>query len=585
MHPVLLSLANIIAGVRMKATARTFGLAGYVPTPTWLNVTKEVASVLTARLYHVCIDIITKNLKAAEKHGARMSDPAGNIRICHTPLVSWICDLPEQRMQACVLNNQSPVTLATLEQFGDPDPKLHRTRYHTMDLIRQALKETDPAFIPQYIKTCQPLGLNGVHQPFWRDWGRACPSQFLTPDALHQLHKFFFDHTLKWVINIIGGDELDRRISALQPRVGVRHWANGISKLKQCTGREHRELERILIVAAAGAVDRDIPQTLPALRAIVDFIFQAQGLLLYEEHLHSLSEALREFHINKNAIIMAGGRRGKKGLIGHFNIPKLEAMQWLVRSARLMGAPYQYTSDITERCHCTHCKRPFRSSSKKNFHEQCCRYMDRDEKIKHFGLFTSLLSNGSSLTNEMILEAQEMRSHYPEAVWLSHALPKGDRAAASKLVKSSLFDKVHARVSKFNIAFHLNKAPHHPHLLVAAASDRFNLPDLHPALGDCFSDSRATYSERGGRRKSTTSTRLPFSHIHVWNSFRIQQFSAQDDRVLLPPRTVQALPPSSDMPFGRCNTVLVDVEDSSGYRTSAADDRREFFPQLHFFEI
>ena len=260
MHPVLLSLANILAGVRMKATARAFALTAYVPIPHWLNVSKEVAAILTARLYHVCIDIITETLKKAEKDGAYLSDPMGNRRICHTPLVSWICDLPEQRMQACVLSNQSPVTLATLEQFGDKYPKPPRTRTRTLALITQACTKTDPAIIPQFAKTCQALGLNGIHQPFWRNWGDTCPSQFLTPDALHQLHKFFFDHVLKWVINIMGGDELDRRVSALQPRVGVRHWKNGISKLKQCTGREHREMEKIIVTVAAGAVDRKEPK-------------------------------------------------------------------------------------------------------------------------------------------------------------------------------------------------------------------------------------------------------------------------------------------------------------------------------------
>ena len=77
-------------------------------------------------------------------------------------------------------------------------------------------------------------------------FGCADPSLFLTPDALHAWHKFFFDYPLQWVINIMGGNELDRRMAALQPRVGVRHWKQGISKLKQCTGREHRKLQKII---------------------------------------------------------------------------------------------------------------------------------------------------------------------------------------------------------------------------------------------------------------------------------------------------------------------------------------------------
>ena len=151
----------------MKATAHSFFLTGYIPTPKWLDVSSDVAAVLTVCLYHVCIDIITKNLKRAEASGTKLSDPMGNLSLCHTPLVLWICDLPEQHMQACILNNQLPVTLATWEQFGDKTAHPHCTCTHTLTHIAQACWEMDLTLIPLFIKTCRPLGLNGIHQPFW----------------------------------------------------------------------------------------------------------------------------------------------------------------------------------------------------------------------------------------------------------------------------------------------------------------------------------------------------------------------------------------------------------------------------------
>lgn len=132
-------------------------------------------------------------------------------------------------------------------------------------------------------------------------------------------------------------------------------------------------MEKIIVVAAAGAVNKPPHHdVLPAICAIIDFKFQAHSILLFEENLHSIQEALNEFHDLKNAIIIAGGRTGRKGLIGHFNISKLEAMQWLILSTHLMGAPFQQTSDVTKQCHCTHCKRPYQASSKKNYYEQSC---------------------------------------------------------------------------------------------------------------------------------------------------------------------------------------------------------------------
>ena len=111
--------------------------------------------------------------------------------MCHTPLISCIFDLPEQCMKACINNNWSPVTLAITVQFGDKSPHPPHTCSHTHSLIKDAFKGMDPALIPQFIKTCQPLGLNNIHQLFWKDWGQACPSQLLAPNMLHQLHKFF----------------------------------------------------------------------------------------------------------------------------------------------------------------------------------------------------------------------------------------------------------------------------------------------------------------------------------------------------------------------------------------------------------
>jgi hypothetical protein len=93
MHPVPLSLANIKAGVQMKATAHAFALAAYLPIPKFLNVSPQVQATLTARVYHICLDIICASLKDAERDGHVLSDPAGNRRKCHTILASWIADL------------------------------------------------------------------------------------------------------------------------------------------------------------------------------------------------------------------------------------------------------------------------------------------------------------------------------------------------------------------------------------------------------------------------------------------------------------------------------------------------------------
>jgi len=245
-----------------------------------------------------------RQFKLAEKNGITLSDPAGQQCQCHPPLVSWIADLPEQYLLACVLVNQSPYTLAICGQFGDLHAFPPRHRHHTLNLIRQACASIQPDSLPEFVKVCYALGPNGVHQPFWKDWGNADPPLFLTVNVLYAFHKFFFDHPLKWVINIMGREELDRHMAAIQPREGEHHWQHGISKLKQVNGWEHQDLQKILISMIAGTVPNIV---LCAVRALVKFIFQAQGLLLYEDHLHSMLQALCEFHYYKSSIIVAGG--------------------------------------------------------------------------------------------------------------------------------------------------------------------------------------------------------------------------------------------------------------------------------------
>ena len=79
MHPLLLSITNIHAGVRMKATSHSFALAAYLPIPKFRNVPPPVQSMLTARIYHYCVSIVVKNLITANRDGKEMSDPTGNL--------------------------------------------------------------------------------------------------------------------------------------------------------------------------------------------------------------------------------------------------------------------------------------------------------------------------------------------------------------------------------------------------------------------------------------------------------------------------------------------------------------------------
>lgn len=140
MHLFFLSIANIDAGVRMKASSHAFTLAAYLPIPKFHDVSKHVHSILLARVYHKCIDIITEKLKKAAdpNHPVVMSNPWGGLNAIHTPLVSFITDYPEQLMIACTAAKQSLITIASAHQFGDGHTYPPHTRQVTLDTIHKA---------------------------------------------------------------------------------------------------------------------------------------------------------------------------------------------------------------------------------------------------------------------------------------------------------------------------------------------------------------------------------------------------------------------------------------------------------------
>lgn len=109
--------------------------------------------------YHCsyCLPILClhwHHCKNVKNHGAWLTNSIINVHLCHTSLVSCNYGLPEQHMQACILDNQSPVTLAIPAQFSNPSSQSHYTHHCTLALIRQALEEIDHTLIPQLIKIC-----------------------------------------------------------------------------------------------------------------------------------------------------------------------------------------------------------------------------------------------------------------------------------------------------------------------------------------------------------------------------------------------------------------------------------------------
>ena len=188
--------------------------------------------------------------------------------------------------------------------------------------------------------------LNGVHDPFWRDWPLTQPNVFLTPEPIHHWHKQFWDHDVKWCIQVLSGTEIDFWFSVLQPCTGYRHFAEGITNLKQVTGQEHHNIEQYLIGIITGAVPHSF---LITVRALMDFRYMAQAPQISDAGCSQIQNSLALFHKHKQAILDTGAHHGKKNKpINNWYIPKLEILQSVPASIQNCGAPIQWSADVTE---------------------------------------------------------------------------------------------------------------------------------------------------------------------------------------------------------------------------------------------
>jgi hypothetical protein len=587
-HPLLISLANLKMNFRMKSSNHAFLLLALLPVPSFIHKTKRLRGMLADRLVHECLDFVIQPLKTAASIGIMMSDPLGWRRFCFTPLAAYIVDTPESTLIAGVAGRTSSVTLASYKQLGDDFRHEPRTASTTLAQLHLLEEKADPWDLEAYFKVASMSHLNGVHRPFWVDWAMSDPSIFLTPEPLHHWHKAFWDHDAKWCIYAVGAAELDFRFSVLHQHVGFRHFKEGISSLKQVTGREHREVQRYIVSVIADVVP---PDFLIAIRALMDFRYLAQSMEIDEQMCAKINTALKEFHGHKDSIITAGARRGKKHVIDNWYIPKLEFLQSVVPSIHANGIALQWSADGTERAHIEVIKNPSDFSNNQKYESQICRHLDRVEKCQRFDLFTAVRDAGVDFRARISTESSSEEDNSdcasaasddstidttanlvdqinPVTALLGKSLPSHVDyfAKAADLKKVPPSGQVpHAQLHTFSspqAALHLNRDPSF-NMPINDIATLFNIPDLHEALSDYMqriSNANDGYIRVLGGRRSARGSQLPFTHLQVWKKLRLQNKAYHYPHETLPSKTINACPPFGEWELGRYDPVIVNLD-------------------------
>lgn len=553
-----MSIGNISKDIRNQLKTHAWVPIAYLPVCKWADDDESIHTLLTARLFHQCLEAVLQPLERVAAEGKNMADSKGAIRRCYTRISVYICDQPEQCLNNCVMQNASANYEARGEDLGNDVRGERRTFDSLMSPMRQLRAKYGHGNIAACQRAAKRIGLSGVLYPWWERHAGYEPWLALAPDILHGLHRFWRDHVLEWVQWLIGKKELDQRLMALQHEIGLKHFHEGISKIQQWTCREDRELQRTLIALISGA-NRITPQIMQAIRALMDFIYITQ----YESHddhtLLYLTEALAKFHEKKDHIMRSGARRGKHDVIEDWEIPKLYGLHLYADVIPEIGSPQQHSTEYGERRHITLAKDLFRATNRKNYGEQMCRALDRKERIRQFCSF--LIWAREQIRREELRASMHGRSTHEQAIILKYIGEDHADYFPSEVTPEDS-DDPEARPASPPPPHHLARPlcrlrdnPHTSNELVTALAARYNLPDLIPAIDTYLQSRKLPPASR--HLLHDPDAHIPYHYAHSWVRLRYQAPKVHNGSQSAPPRTIEALPPSRDMPYGRCNCVLV----------------------------
>ena len=318
----------------------------------------------------------------------------------------------------------------------------------------------------------------------------------------------------------------------------------------------------------------------------MDFRYMAQSMQLDEQACTKIEEALNEFHDHKDSITAAGARRGKSDAIDHWYIPKLEFLQSVVPSIRTNGIALQWSADGTEHAHIEVIKHPSEFSNNRNYESQICRHLDRAEKCQRFDLFTAVRdarvdfrATTKSFIEEDISDCASVASDDSMVETTANLIDRIDPVSSlslpsnvdyfakaadlKKIPPSGRVPQAPHTFSSPQAAFHLNRDPSF-NMPIDEIATLFNIPDLHEALSDYIqriSNVNDGYIRAlGGRRSASRGVQLPFTHLQVWKKFRLQNKAYHYPHETLPPKTVNACPPSGEWKLGRYDPVIVNLD-------------------------
>ncbi|KAG8854142.1 hypothetical protein FRB91_003976 [Serendipita sp. 411] len=541
--PIYMSVGNISSRARRTPSKDTWIVIAYIPTTKWKDDT-DIHGTLNARLFHQCMEVVLEPLIDAGRNGINLADWDGNVRRSFPLVAAYLADYPEQILVNCAAGKTGPTTLAGPHDLGNILPSAPQTTEWVLRQIKRVAREVDPRDVKSYTSRARKRLLNGVDRPFWRHLPHFRVDICTAPDLFHGAIRFWRDHLFRWIVHLIGEAELDARLKVLQPMIGFRHFAKGVTHLSQWTGREDREIQRVFVALIAGAKGIN-PTVMRNARAFHDFLYLVQYRSHSNETLGYITDALSTFHETKAIYIEMEARRGKNGVLDHFDIPKMAVFHTFVNHIKELGSAPQFSTEIVERNHKPGVKQPYRASSRRGYNTQMCRFLDRKERIRY--------------TKELITWTLQQQERQLKDQAIGELTPGfQDRIRASILAPS--FPLQHRppylRERRQGATLWLNRSPHYTRLTLTILANVYSIPSLQQDVDEYL---RSNFDLLGsiGRQGVSVSDIM---HIDVWENLHIRTADVQDEAEPSPQHTLHALPPGAHnglYPYGHGHCVLI----------------------------
>jgi hypothetical protein len=374
-YPVYLTLGNLPRAIRRKPSEHACILIAYLSPEKCRrgSFTKNFQRARNRRLFHESMHLILDPLKKAAEDGVEMTGGDGAVRLVFPILTSYVADYPEQCLVTCTKYGTCPKCKCPANDLQNPTAAEKRSQTWVLETYVAARKAAN---LTQFGTHCMAADITPCagYKPFWVGFPWSQIHTAITPDVLHQLYQGVFRHLLGWCKKASREGELDRRIRALPPAYGVRHFKNGISALSQVSGTETKAIAKILLGCLVGLVPKG---AILACRGLLDFIYLAQ----YKTHdrftLSYMEDALKLFNDNRDIFVTLGIRKD-------FNIPKLHSLLHYAESIRIFGTTDNYNTEMFERLHIDFAKEGWRASNRRDEFPQMTKWIDRREKVAAF---------------------------------------------------------------------------------------------------------------------------------------------------------------------------------------------------------